>query len=67
MKRHPQIHTVEVEHNGIRHQGQYTVEGGVVEVTYGMARNSALSRNHPAEIEARRLLREILEGGHWKL
>jgi hypothetical protein len=59
-------YTVEVEHNGTRHQGEYTVGGGVVTVTYGMATNSALSRGPHPEIEARRLLIEILEGGHWK-
>jgi len=65
-RRHPPSYTVEVEHNGIRHQGRYTVSGGVVEVVYGMAKNSALSPNYPPEIEARRLLREILQGNKWK-
>jgi hypothetical protein len=66
-KRRPLPHyTVEVEHNGKRHQGEYTVSGGVVTVTYYRATNSALNRGLHPEIEARQLLIEILEGGHWK-
>jgi hypothetical protein len=68
MKKHRPLpsYTVEVLHNGTRHQGEYTVSNGIVSVTYGMVENSALSPHPHPEIEARRLLIEILEGGHWK-
>lgn len=65
-RRPPPSCTVEVEHNGTRHRGEYTVTGGIVSVTYGMATRSDLSRGHLAEIEARRLLLEILQGNKWQ-
>ncbi|GAO36200.1 hypothetical protein SCT_1602 [Sulfuricella sp. T08] len=37
MKRPPQEHHLEVEHNGTRHLATYTVEHGVPIVRYGMA------------------------------
>ena len=59
-------HTVEVWHNGTRHQGEYTVKNGVVVVTYGKATMPGLIGNQTAETIASVLLREILDGNNWR-
>jgi len=66
-KDHPHpSYTVEVEHNGTRHQAEYTVANGVVSVTYGKVTNPGLRPNLPADHVARELLLEILEGNKWR-
>ena len=71
MKRRPpkphQVNPVEVEHNGEIHRAEYTIESGVVIVRYGMMTNQAIP-THPSLhlIEAKRLLKEILDGGKWR-
>jgi len=61
MKRPPTSHIAEVELDGIRYQGEYTIESSVVIVTYGMHRNQRLAKGIPADFIARQLLLEILE------
>ena len=59
-------HTVEVLHNGTRHQGEYMVKNGVAVVTYGKATNQGLIGSQTAETIASVLLREILDANNWR-
>jgi|GEM_PF-6373995 len=61
-----QTYNIEVEFKGETHNAEYTIEKGVVSVSYGMITHTELSRGAKPEIEARRLLLEILEGDKWR-
>ena len=65
-RRPPPTYTVEAEHNGTRHQGEYTVQSGIVVVTYCMAKNQATLGSLPADFLARQLLQEILDANKWQ-
>lgn len=55
------VHDVELELDGIRYFGSYSVESDLVTVVYGLSRKSTQVGNSPTEGTAGILLRELVE------
>jgi hypothetical protein len=56
----PISHDVSVETNGTTHNGRYTVESGVVTVTYGFYHKATQVGESSSDRIARMLLRELV-------
>lgn len=62
MKKQSHVYTVEVEKNGVLYSGTYTVEHGIVTVSYdGMQKTGHVGRMQP-ESTAKLLLFDLLRG-----
>lgn len=67
MKKNPHYFNVEVEYNGTKHKGKYTINtNDVVEVSYGIATIKTQAGESKPLFIARQLLREILEKDNWR-
>lgn len=66
MKKQAHVYKVEVEKDGSLHQATYTIESGIMKVSYGMTSNSTQVGATPHNVLAEVLLHEILCGNAWK-
>ena len=62
MKNQPHVYPVEVEKNGVLYSGTYTIQRGIITVSYEFIDNTAHVGSMPPEVLAKQLLREILDG-----
>jgi hypothetical protein len=62
MKKQPRVYQVEVERNGVLHTGTYTIERGIITVSYEFRQNTTQVGSMPPEALAKILLGEILDG-----
>lgn len=62
MKKQPHVYPVEVERDGVLHSGTYTIERGIITVTYEFRENPAQVGAMSHEVLAKVLLGEILGG-----
>jgi hypothetical protein len=60
MKKQPQVNPVEVEKDGVLYSGTYTVQNGIITVSYEFREKRTQVGDTPPKIMAQILLSEIL-------